>query len=66
MKLTKENPKYPTAPNNLKVTIKDASTPVRLINGGYWGMNLVKEDSYLLRTILRTSADYKGKITALL
>ena len=29
-------------------------------------MNLVKEDSYLLRTILRTSADYKGKITALL
>lgn len=66
MKLTKENPKYPSAPNNLKVTIKDASTPVRLINGGYWGMNLVKEDSYLLRTILRTSADYKGKITALL
>lgn len=66
MKLTKENPKYPTAPNNLKVTIKDASTPVRLINGGYWGMNLIKEDSYLLRTILRTSADYKGKITALL
>ena len=66
MKLTKENPKYPTAPNNLKVTIKDASTPVRLINGGYWGMNLVKEDSYLLRAILRTSADYKGKITALL
>lgn len=66
MKLTKENPKYPTAPNNLKVTIKDVSTPVRLINGGYWGMNLVKEDSYLLRTILRTSADYKGKITALL
>lgn len=66
MKLTKENPKYPTAPNNLKVIIKDASTPVRLINGGYWGMNLVKEDSYLLRTILRTSADYKGKITALL
>ena len=66
MRLTKENPKYPTASNNLKVTIKDASTPVRLINGGYWGMNLVKEDSYLLRTILRTSADYKGKITALL
>lgn len=66
MKLTKENPKYQSAPNNLKVTIKDASTPVRLVNGGYWGMNLVKDDSYLLRAILRTSADYKGKITALL
>ena len=66
MKLTKENPKFPSAPNNLKVTIKDASTPVRLINEGYWGMNLVKGDSYRLRTILRPSADYKGKITALL
>ena len=57
MKLTKENPKFPSAPNNLKVTIKDASTPVRLINEGYWGMNLVKGDSYRLRTILRTSTD---------
>ncbi|EKU90087.1 alpha-L-arabinofuranosidase C-terminal domain-containing protein [Bacteroides oleiciplenus] len=66
MKLTKENPKFQSAPNNLKVTIKDASTPVRLINEGYWGMNLVKGDSYRLRTILRTSTDYKGKITALL
>lgn len=66
MKLTKESPKFQSAPNSLKVTIKDASTPVRLVNGGYWGMNLVKDDSYLLRAILRTSADYKGKITALL
>lgn len=66
MKLTKENPKFSSAPNNLKVTIKDASTPVRLINEGYWGMNLVKGDSYRLRTILRPSADYKGKITAFL
>lgn len=66
MKLTKENPKFTSAPNNLKVTIKDASTPVRLINEGYWGMNLVKGDSYRLRTILRPSADYKGKITAFL
>lgn len=66
MKMTKENPKFPTAPNNLKVTIKNASSPVRLTNEGYWGMNLVKEDTYLLRTIIRTSADYKGKITALL
>lgn len=66
MKQTKENPKFSSAPNNLKVTIKDASTPVRLINEGYWGMNLVKGDSYRLRTILRPSADYKGKITALL
>lgn len=66
MTLTKEKPKFSTAPNNLKVTIKDASTPVRLINEGYWGMNLVKDNSYLLRTIVRAASDYKGKITVLL
>ena len=66
MKLTKEQPKFSTAPNNLKVTIKDASTPVRLINEGYWGMNLVKDNSYQLRTIIRPASDYKGKVTALL
>ena len=66
MKLTKEQPKFFTAPNNLKVTIKNASTPVRLINEGYWGMNLVKDNSYQLRTIIRPASDYKGKVTALL
>ena len=66
MKLTKEQPKFSTAPNNLKVTIKNASTPVRLINEGYWGMNLVKDNSYQLRTIIRPASDYKGKVTALL
>lgn len=66
MKMTKENPKFSSAPNNLKVTIKDASTPVRLVNSGYWGMNLVKDNAYLLRTIVRVAPDYKGKITALL
>ena len=66
MKLTKEQPKFSTAPNNLKVTIKNASTPVRLINKGYWGMNLVKDNSYQLRTIIRPASDYKGKVTALL
>lgn len=66
LKLTKDNPKFSTAPNNLKVTIKKKLASVRLINGGYWGMNMVKGDSYLLRTIIRTSSDYKGKVTALL
>lgn len=66
MKLTKEKPKFSTAPNNLELTIKDASTPVRLVNEGYWGMNFVKGDSYQLRTIVRTSSGYKGKVTALL
>ena len=62
MELTKTNPKFDTAPNNLKVTISRAVKPVRLINRGYWGMNLVKGEKYDLRTIVRPSSDYKGKI----
>ena len=65
MELTKERPKFDTAPNNLKLSITAADALVRLVNGGYWGMNLVEGDTYLLRTILRTSG-YKGGVKALL
>lgn len=64
MKVTKEDPKFASAPNNLKITIKDASQPVRLLNEGYWGMNVVDGEKYFLRTIIRTSPGYKGKVTA--
>lgn len=40
MKLTKENPKFATAPNNLKISVRNASQPVKLINEGYWGMGV--------------------------
>lgn len=63
MKVTKENPKFASAPNNLKVVIRDASQPVQLLNEGYWGMNFVEGERYILRTIIRTSSDYKGKVT---
>lgn len=62
MKLTKENPKFQTAPNNLEVSISDASTPVRLVNSGYWGMNIERGENYLFRAIVKTSEDYKGSI----
>ena len=63
MKLTKINSKFASAPNNLEVTIKNASTPVILINEGYWGMGIEKGEKYFLRVILRPSSDYKGTIT---
>lgn len=63
MIVTKENPRFTSSPNNLKVTIKDGSQPVRLLNEGYWGMNIVEGEKYLFRTIIRTSADYKGEVT---
>ena len=64
MRLTKENPMFETAPNNLLVTINKADKPVQLINEGYWGMNIEKGKIYTLRTIIRKSAGYKGTITA--
>lgn len=66
MKLTKERCKFPAAPNNLKVQIKSLKDNVFLINRGYWGMNLIGGDNYLLRTIIRPSDDYKGSISLML
>lgn len=62
MKVTKEKPRFKSAPNNLKLFIKDASLPVRLLNEGYWGINIVEGERYFLRSIIRTSEDYKGHI----
>lgn len=62
MEMSKDNPKYSSAPNNLKVIIKDATKPARLINDGYWGMGVKGGDKYFFRTIIRPSSDYKGKI----
>lgn len=64
MKLTKEKPKFDTAPNNLLVTIHRADQPVQLINEGYWGMNIEQGKMYALRTIIRKAPDYQGTITA--
>lgn len=62
MKLTKEKPFFETAPNNLKLTIKDVSTPVQLVNSGFWGMNAVSGETYHLRTIIRPSVNYAGNV----
>lgn len=64
MRLTQEQPKFETAPNNLEVTISKADKPVQLINEGYWGMNIEQGKIYTLRTIIRKSPDYKGTVTA--
>lgn len=64
MRLTKIQPIFDTAPNNLEVTIKQAGKPVHLINEGYWGMNIEEGKTYTLRTIIRKDASYQGTITA--
>lgn len=64
MRLTKDSPKFGTAPNNLEITVSDASSPVRLVNSGYWGMGLKAGENYLLRAILRVAPGYAGHVTA--
>lgn len=64
MALTKDNPRFPSAPNSLRLTIADASTPASLINGGYWGMGVDEGHRYTLRTIIRTDPAYAGTATA--
>lgn len=36
---------------------------MRLLNEGYWGMNIVKGGNYFLRSIIRTSEDYHGTVS---
>ena len=64
MRLTQERPKFTSAPTNMNIHITDETQKVNLVNSGFWGMNLVKGDDYLLRVIIRTSKQYKGKVTA--
>lgn len=63
MKLTKDAPRFLSAPNNLKVSIKDAANPVILVNEGYWGMGIKEGENYFLHVIFRVSPAYKGGIT---
>lgn len=64
MVITKEQPKFNTTPNNLKLTIHKQGKAVSLINSGFWGMGIHKDETYLLRTIIRASQDYNGTVTA--
>lgn len=64
MRLTKERPKFQSAPNNLEITLTDASHPIQLVNEGYWGMGIGAGENYHLRVIIRTSSDYKGTVAA--
>ncbi|EKU89619.1 hypothetical protein HMPREF9447_03057 [Bacteroides oleiciplenus YIT 12058] len=64
MSLTKERPKFETAPTNLKVVIDKVGAPIRLVNDGFWGMGICLGQNYQLRTIIRTSKEYKGTVLA--
>ena len=64
MQVIKENPRCEAVPCNLQLKISKAKEPLRLVNTGYWGMNLKEGENYNFRAILRTDKNYKGKVKA--
>lgn len=61
-RLTNENPYYESAPANIEVNITSASTPVRLVNDGFWGISLREKEKYKFRVIIKVEENYKGKV----
>jgi alpha-L-arabinofuranosidase len=62
--LSKKNPLFEEAPTQLQVTVSDASSPVSVINSGYWGMGFQKDKRYQLRFYVNADRNYQGTITA--
>ncbi len=64
MKVVDEQPYSSTAPHNLEVSLGNPQAEVILENRGFHGMNIVKNGKYYLRSIIRCSSDFSGKIEA--
>ncbi|WP_291870880.1 alpha-L-arabinofuranosidase C-terminal domain-containing protein [Maribacter sp.] len=60
MKLTKNNPLFESTPNSLQVDISKPGIAT-LVNSGYWGMGVKKDEQYNLRFYVRDSK-YTGKL----
>jgi len=54
------------SPHYAQLDIRQATSkaPVSLVNGGYWGISVEKNKKYNLRFFANISANYMGKITA--
>ena len=61
------NPLNNATPHSLQVTISraDKNNSAEVINEGFWGINVVKGDSYKLNFYLRSN-NYQGNVTAML
>ena len=64
---TNVQPLNNATPHSMQVDISKANdnNSVQIINEGFWGINVVKGDSYKLNFYLRSN-NYKGKVTAML
>ena len=64
MKVVDGQPYSSTAPHSLEVFLGNPQSEVILENGGFHGMNIVKDGNYYFRSIIRCSSDFSGKIEA--
>lgn len=66
MKLTSDNPLNAATPHSMVISINKAQTKeqVELINEGYWGIAVKKDEKYDLRFYLRADKDYTGIVVA--
>lgn len=64
--LTTENPLNEGSPHSLELTITNAQPKeqVELINEGFWGIAVKKQERYQLRFYLRAEKDYSGNVIA--
>ncbi len=63
MELTRQQPLHPATPTSLSVNLPGTDSRVTLSNSGFWGMNIVNGENYLLRFYARKDGQYAGKLT---
>lgn len=64
--LSDEKPLTPASPHSLKVVVGSPGKGVSLVNEGFWGINVVKGETYKLSFYIRTNKSYKGPFVATL
>lgn len=62
--LSDEKPLTPATPHSFKIEIKDARGRISAVNEGFWGINIVKGESYKLSFYIRTNNVFKGSVVA--
>ena len=64
--IVSDAPLHAATPHSIKISINNVYTDgfIKLINEGYWGVPVRKNEKYNLRFFLRASQDYKGGVVA--
>lgn len=64
LQLSDAYPLNKATPHSLKIDMLQSGSKSALRNDGFWGINVQKGETYLLKFYLRNSGNYKGDVTA--